>query len=527
MARNSRAQAVALLALAAVVAAVAGAGSGTGSAGAQTPPYKLPSKPNILLIQTDDMRVSDLARMPATRRLIGAAGTTFTRSYVSFPLCCPSRATLNSGQYSRNNGVRGNRPPQGGFRRLADRGNLLAGWLQAAGYHTVHIGKYLNGFGNSEPATPQPGWSDWRGSVDPTTYRMWGYTLLEDGQSVTYGTPAVEDPALYQTDVYRDKAEALIRARATTGQPFYLDLAFLAPHGENNRGRPSGPGAPTVRSAPRHRGRLANARLPRPQAFDERDISDKPRWLRDGAARLRPAQIARITNAYRSRQEALLAVDEAVARLLAVLTETGQLADTYVVFTSDNGFFLGEHRIPNGKTLAYEPSARVPLLIRGPGIPAGGSSRELVANVDLAPTFAAIAGASPRRTLDGRSLLPYATDTRRSSSRSLLLESGPGRSSADLEQDGAHNQPPMPRRNRPPAPSYSGIRVGDLKYIAYADGSRELYDLARDPQELRNRAGDRRYGAAQRKLARRLAGLRRCRGASCRRPFGRVPRLSR
>jgi N-acetylglucosamine-6-sulfatase len=448
--------------------------------------------PNIVLLMTDDMRADDLARMPATRRLIAAGGATFTRAYVSFPLCCPSRATLNSGQYAHNHGVRGNGPPRGGFQALTDRDNLLATWLQAVGYYTVHIGKYLNGYGTQEPARPQPGWSDWRGAIDGWTYLMWGYRLLEHGQPVTYGDREVEDPALYQTDVYRGKAEAIIRERAASGRPFYLDLAFLAPHQEYIRR--------IVRSAPRHRGLLATAPLPHPPAFDERSVADKPRWLRAGAPRLSPARIARITDEYRHRQESLLAVDEAVARLVAVLEETGQLENTFVVFTSDNGYFQGEHRIANGKSLPYEPSVRVPLLIRGPGIPAGVRSAEPVANVDLAPTFAAIAGAMPRRVLDGRSLLPFARDPARRSARPLLLEGG--------------RTPSNGRRF--PAPPYRGIVAGHYKYVVYADGSRELYDLARDPQELRNRVDDRGLHALRRALARRLETLRSCRGRACR-----------
>ena len=453
-------------------------------------------RPNIVVLMTDDMRADDLVRMPATRRLIGAAGATFTRAYVSFPLCCPSRATLNSGQYAHNHGVRGNGRPRGGFQALTDRGNLLAPWLQAAGYYTVHIGKYLNGYGSQEPATPQPGWSDWRGAIDGWTYLMWGYRLLEHGQSVTYGDRAIEDPALYQTDVYRDKAEAVIRERAASGQPFYLDLAFLAPHQEYVGN--------TVRSAPRHRGLMASAPLPRPLAFNERSTADKPRWLRVGAPRFSAARIARITDEYRHRQESLLAADEAVARLVAVLEQTGQLANTFVVFTSDNGYFQGEHRIVNGKSLPYEPSVRVPLLIRGPGIPAGVQSAETIANVDLAPTFAAIASARPRRVLDGRSLLPFARDPARRSTRPLLLEGGP-----------------TPRNGRRyPGPPYRGIVAWYYKYVVYTDGSRELYDLAHDPQELHNRAQDRRYAAVRRALARRLETLRYCRGEACRRPYG-------
>jgi arylsulfatase A-like enzyme len=448
-------------------------------------------RPNIVLVMTDDMRADDLARMPATRTLIGAAGATFTRAYVSFPLCCPSRATLNSGQYAHNHGVRGNGAPRGGFQALTDRGNLLAPWLQATGYYTVHIGKYLNGYGRQEPATPQPGWSDWRGAIDGWTYLMWGYRLLEHGQPVTYGDRAVEDPALYQTDVYRDKAEAIIRGRAAGGRPFYLDLAFLAPHNEYV--------GQSVRSAPRHRGLLATAPLPRPPAFNERAVADKPRWLRVGAPRFSRARIARIADEYRHRQESLLAVDEAVARLISVLEQTGQLENTYVVFTSDNGYFQGEHRILSGKSLPYEPSVRVPLLIRGPGIPAGVRSAEPVINVDLAPTFAAIAGARPRRVVDGRSLLPFARSPERRSARPVLLEGGP-----------------TPRNGRRfPAPPYRGIIAGEYKYVVYADGSRELYDLAHDPDELRNRADDPAYAAIERRLARRLETLRYCRGRTC------------
>lgn len=493
-------------------------GLSTGASHAQAPVYVKASKSNILFIQADDMRQSDIARMPNTRRLIGAAGTTFSRSYVSFPICCPSRATLNTGQYSHNNGVQGNQPPSGGIENLKDRGNLLAPWLQQAGYATSHVGKYLNGYGSREPATPQPGWTEWRGSVDQSTYSMWGYTLLEDGQPVTYGSAAVEDPALYQTDVYRDKGESFIRRTATTGQPFYLDLAFLAPHSENGQARGGGP---TVRSAPRHRGRMAAEKLPRPSAFDEKDISDKPAWLRK-ASRLSAQQVTSITNEYRSRQESLLALDEAVARLVAVLAETGQLDNTFVIFTSDNGYFHGEHRVASGKTLAYEPSARVPLLIRGPGIPAGGTSRELGANVDLAATFSEIAGARPGRALDGRSFLRYARDPSRGSTRPLLLESGPGQASSDLNRDGAANRP-MRQGAMVRAPTYKGIRAGDYKYVEYADGSRELYDLARDPQELRNRVTDRRYASLATTLSRRLDTLRRCRGAACSRSIGKLP----
>jgi arylsulfatase A-like enzyme len=456
--------------------------------------------------------------MPRTRELLAERGTTFANSFASYPLCCPSRATLLTGQYAHNSGVLGNRPPQGGYEKLRPTaGRTLPVWLARAGYETVHIGKYLNGYGRGTPAAEvPPGWTDWQGSVDPFTYFMWGYRLNENGVVREYGRPRVEDPALYQTDVYRDKAVDAIRRRARSRRPLFLSVAFLAPHAEAGAR-----GGPTVRSAPRHRGRLAGEPLPRPASFDEADVADKPAVFGQAYGRLRPRQIAQIERAYRGRLESLLAVDEAVAAIVGALREAGRLDDTLIVFTSDNGFFGGEHRVPNGKYLVYEPSVRVPLIVRGPGVARGRTSDELVANVDLAATILDAADARARgRTLDGRSLLPFARRPSRRSDRAILLETGQTVDSGDLDQDGG------PGVNRPGLrriPTYRAVRTERFKYVEHSTGDRELYDLRRDPDELRSVHADARYERTLRALRRELVRLRRCRGSACRRETGRIP----
>ena len=244
---------------------------------------------------------------------------------------------------------------------------------------------------------------------------MWGYSIHENGSTRTYGDPHVEDPALYQTDVLAGLAVEAVEAHAGE-DPFYLSFAPVAPHGE--LALPGRTTQPYIRPAPRHRGRFATLPLTDP-AYDELDTSDKPAYVRK-LRRLGPRSHARIARDFRARREALLAVDDAVAAVVAALRRTGELDETYVLFTSDNGFFQGEHRISKGKYLAYEPSSHVPLLVRGPGIAPGTVSDQLVANTDLAPTILAATGAEADGLLDGRSLLPFARDpTLRSTARAL------------------------------------------------------------------------------------------------------------
>ena len=467
-------------------------------------PAQAGAKPNVVVVMTDDQTEQQMGALASVRRLIGRQGTTFTRNFSTFPLCCPSRSTYLTGQYPQNHGVRGNSPPQGGFYKL-DSSNTLPVWLRDAGYATSHIGKYPNGYGTRNPREVPPGWQEWHGSVDPTTYNFRNFCLNENGTcaataTATRGSAArlsrgPAGPQAYQGDLYTGKAIDYINRRAPSAQPFFLSVAYLAPHG----GGPNPRGARcrgSAKPADRHRGRYANARLPRPPGFNERLVRDKPAYIRR-LHRFTQADLARIRTNYQCRRESLLAVDEGVALMVEALRRSGELDNTVFVFTSDNGFFQGEHRVPGGKIKPYEPSVRVPALIRGPGFPRDKRTGQLTGNIDLASTIVDVAGATPRRRLDGVSLRPLARRPSRFGRRDILLQNGP--------------------TTGPVNPQYTAIRTRRYKYVQYVNGERELYDLRFDRFEQRSVDGTRRYRRVQRRLARRLRRLRNCSGGGCRR----------
>jgi arylsulfatase A-like enzyme len=445
-------------------------------------------RPNVLVIQTDDQTLESMRVMPNVRRLLAAQGVTFANSFVSLSECCPSRATLLTGQYAHNHGVLSNHHPSGGYYKL-NNANTLAVWLRRSGYYTAMVGKYLNEYGNRGQSEVPPGWSEWYVRSDNPSY--YDYTINHNGRLSKVGGA----PADYSTDRFARHTITLLRARARSRQPFFIYTGFFAPHGATPPERErylSGLDAPIP--ARRHLGRYDRVPLPRPPSFNETNIADKPESISE--QELIPAdRVAAITRGYRRQLESLLAVDEAVRSIVTTLSQTRQLGRTMIVFTSDNGFINGEHRIPDGKLLPYEPSIRVPLIVRGPGVPRGQVRRQLVANVDLAPTIAAVARARPGRVMDGLSLMGFIRQAGRVSTRSILLESG-----VRVQEE---NQ-------------FAGIRTSRYTYVEFANGERELYDNLRDRHQLVNQAANRAMSAARAGLARRLAVLRKCRGASCR-----------
>jgi N-acetylglucosamine-6-sulfatase len=443
------------------------------------------AKPNILVLMTDDQTVESLRVMTNVNSLLARQGVTFTNNFASFPLCCPSRATYITGQYGHNHTIMGNAPPAGGYDKLAPtHANSLPAWLQRAGYTTVHLGKYLNGYGRARPLEVPAGWTEWYGSTDPSTYRFYNYTLNENGRLVTYGT----GPANYQADVYNRRAVDLVRRLAPSDKPFFLSVAFLAPHSGGPRDADDPGNQATPSPAPRHRNVFANQPLPTPPSLNEADVSDKPAAIRNRRL-IPPARLNAMRENYQQRLESLLAVDEAVRDILSALDATGELGRTLVIFTADNGFFHGEHRIPDGKVLVYEPSVRVPLIVRGPGLPRGVQRPNLAANVDLAATILDAAGARADRRLDGRSLLPFARDPLVRSGRDVLLET----------------------------PTYSAIRTPLHVFVQHSSGEQELYDLTADPHQLQSLHADPRFAALKNDLGARLARLRTCAGDACRR----------
>jgi N-acetylglucosamine-6-sulfatase len=441
-----------------------------------------------VVVETDDQSATDLAAMPRTRALIAGEGVEFTEPVVSLSECCPSRATFLTGQYAHNHGVRSTRPPFGGFARL-DGSETLPVWLRRAGYATGLVGKYLNGYGTGDPLLVPPGWTDFEGLLGRLTYQFYGYTMNVGGR--------LESPSGYQSDEITERSLAFIRRRAAGQAPFFLWTNYVAPHTGQPRDLFDPTHVDSAVPAARHSGAFLGAPLPRPPSFDEADVSDKPPAIRRRPP-LKQWRIAALTEIHRQRLASLLAVDEGVARIVAALRATGELDDTLLIFTSDNGFMAGQHRVPKGKVLPYEPSIRVPLLMRGPGIPHGERRRQLVWNGDLAPTILDAAGASAPFALDGRSLLPFARSARARDPRAVLLEG-----------------PPKPRTNG--MPRFTGLRTAGHKYVEHVLGAVELYDLGRDPDELDNLARSPAQRGLERRLARRLDRLRSCAGAGCRR----------
>ena len=446
------------------------------------------ARPNVVVIETDDQTVSDLASMPRTRALFARDGVSFRQSFVSESQCCPSRATFLTGLYAHNHRVLSTTPPFGGFTAF-DPSETLAVWLRRAGYATALVGKYLNGYGRLVPTYVPPGWTEWHGLLGPSVYSFFGFAINNNGHTRTY-------PGEYETDVLTRLSARFIRTRAHSGRPFFLWTTYVAPHIGGPRQLIAG-GASTTVPSPLFSGAFLGRSFPATPAFDEADVSDKPAAI----ARRRPLgprEIATLAAVWRLRQESLLSVDAGVGRLVAALRSEGVLRNTLLIFTSDNGYLIGEHRVRESKVLPYEPSIRVPLLLRGPGIPRGVTRSQLVWNGDLAPTILAVTGARAPWALDGQSLLPFARSRSQPGPNDILLEG-----------------PPQGRLDS--TPRFTGLRTRHYTYVEYHDGERELYDLRRDPYELDNRARDATASPLLRRLGRRLARMRDCAGASCRR----------
>lgn len=453
-------------------------------------------QPNIVLITTDDENLSDMRWMPKTRRLIGAAGATMTNSISNHPNCCPARGEILTGQYAQNNGVRTNAGRFGGFRSLHDYHDTIAPWLSDAGYRTSFTGKFLNGFRASsrEPV----GWTQWHALLDGKgLYRYYDYAIDSNDQIRWY-------PKLYVADYLAAQGDQFIRNAAADGKPFFLWESHVAPHGALLHGhwKPPVP-------ARRDQGVLTHVRPTSfsDPSFREADLSDKPQFMTG-----LPLFPDRLLNKYFTRRiQSLQAVDDAVATTIATLRETGQLANTYIIFTSDNGYLLGEHNF-RGKVLAYEDALRVPLLIRGPGIASGVRRSQVVATLDLAPTIADIANAHATVPLDGRSLLSILTSDTGNGWSSLLVQAGP-RTGTPLANTGTD----------PSGWLFRGLRTPRYTFVHYPLYRDELYDRHRDPAELKSVLHQPAYAQIRRMLEHRLSILADCKGATCRTDFPKLP----
>jgi N-acetylglucosamine-6-sulfatase len=449
-----------------------------GEAEAQT----LAAKPNIVFILADDMRKDDMMYMPKTHSLLREQGMGFRNAFVSNAICCPSRATIMRGQYSHNTGVWSNSSTDspsttiGGRQAYLENGNEadnVATRLQDAGYRTGLFGKYLNGYNTVEVP---PGWDSWFAHVNGIDY--YDYQINDDRTIKHYESTSAD----YETDVIANHAKAFIDTSAEASVPFFAYVAPKAPH------------LPTT-PAPRDLHTYDGLKARRPPSFNEKDVKDNLSWIRQ-LPRFSDATKATIDNQHERRAESLQAVDDLVAGVVSTLKDKGVLSNTYIFFTSDNGWHEGEHRIQQGKWRPYEEDIHMPLLVRGPGVAAGSTTYKLVLNTDYLPTFTELAGEQIPPYVDGRSLRPVLDGSVTSWRSAILLEAA-----ANFSQ------------------AYRGIRtvttntISRRKYVEYAGGARELYNLESDTYELTNS-----YDAAAppTSLAMRLQALKVCAAYTCR-----------
>jgi N-acetylglucosamine-6-sulfatase len=457
-------------------------------------------RPNIVLITADDQTASEMQFMPKTRRLLGRAGATFTDFLSPHPLCCPARAELLSGQFGHNNGVHSNKGPWGGWKALERKGDTLGVWLRRAGYRTGFVGKTLNGYGAERKREVPPGWDSWNATVKGV-YNMSDFTVNRNGRLQRYGT--------YQTDVLTKLSNGFIRNNARKSRPFFTWLSHVAPHLEctpkrkRTHGSCWGPPSPAPRHKDSYRGLVPDSFSD--EAFDEEDVSDKPASMRR-LDRIDATGRARLRRLARYRAEALQSVDESVAKTVRTLREERELENTVILYTSDNGYLLGEHRF-RGKSVGYEQSLRVPLLVRGPDVPAGVTRDQQVSLVDLTAGIATLARAKKyaRHPLDGQPFMATARRNRAMKHDSLLIQAG-----ASVRGTGGWE--------------WRGVRTQRYTYMWHRKSAEaELYDRARDPSELVSVHDDPRYAEVRAVLEEHLAERQGCAGASCVRDLGPVP----
>ncbi len=481
-------------------------------------------RPNVMVIEADDMRWDDLRWMPHVRKLLLRKGLSFENSFAPYPLCCPSRASFLSGRYAHNHHVYSHVDPFG-FNAFRDK-RTIATVLQRAGYRTGLVGKYLNGYGEqpvhgtsrSSLTYVPPGWNQWLAgsdhawsSADP--FRGGTYDYFDLVQNVN--GRIVSSPGRYSTDVLAEQTRSLVQRFGRRPEPWFIWWTPVAPHhGSPVEADDPGTtqrtdGGSTTWVTPARpdwvKGmfdtRITHGSGTPPDGSAEEDVSDKPRYLRR-LTELTLAERDAVAEVTRQRAESLFVLDRQIGRTISELSRTGQLANTVIMFTSDNGYYLGEHRKRQGKINLHEPSLRVPLIVAGAGVPRG-QRFDPVSTVDLAPTLAAYAGVRMPGA-DGRALNRLIEKGDEGWNRPVVTEGMmPEGRYAEL-----HRLGPKPLNTR-------GLRLGRWKITRYSTGEIELYDLDKDPLELRNLARVRAHAgvlADLKGLYRRYAN---CRGGAC------------
>jgi N-acetylglucosamine-6-sulfatase len=437
-------------------------------------------RPNIIFIFTDDQPYHTTQYMPTVRDVLMKDGITFENGFSTTPLCCPSRASILSGEYVHNHQVYTNTWPEGGARKFNDTSSYAV-WLNEAGYQTAYMGKYLNDYDSLEPlGYVGKGWQEWDvflgknltdDDIGASQYYL-DFSMSENGSVVDYNG----EKSIFGADLITHKAVDYISNKRN--EPFILTMAYYNPHS---------PYFWAERDDPQFRLNAALQAEPyRSPNFMEKDVSDKPQYLQD----LHPISVEKIDISYKQILRSLLSVDDGVASVLNALDKTGLSKKTIIFFITDNGLTVGDHRLGLTKNCAYEACARVPFIVYAPSMFPARTDEHLVANIDLAPTFAELAGVTPPDNVNGMSLVSLLKDANADWRDSILLEHWP-------TEDGVGSK----------IPEFYAVRTADWKYVEYSTGEKELYNLKNDPYELENITGKPEEAEIQNQLKIRLNEL--------------------
>lgn len=488
-----------------------------------------PRKPNIVMVMADDMRADDLRWMPQVRKLVGRNGLSFDNSFSPYPLCCPARASFLTGQYAHNHKVWWHEAPEG--YAAFDDSRTLATSLRQAGYRTGFVGKYLNRYG---PATSRVsgrpsyryvprGWDDWRAAIENP-----GRDGIHGGTYQYYDTPFNVNGKIdnryrgrYQSTVIGDFSVAMTKRFSQQKNPFFMYVNYVAPH----HGGPREPGDVTsLRDRKGNRQSFVTparprsvwgkfdriidrgAGMPRNGGPAEKNVSDKPRFFRSLPEPSRNERTA-LRNVTRQRAESIYVMDRNIARLIKQLKKSGEWSNTVFMFTSDNGYYLGEHRKRSGKVRAHEPSFRVPFLVTGPGMRSGETRYEPITTIDASASILDLARAEAPRVADGQSRVATMLGGDRGWLSPVVNEA------TNLEGKKLRSPGFNGRRVA------IGIRTARYSYIRNRTGEHELYDLVRDPLQEKNVFKSTSYRAERRALTRVWKQFKDCDGAQCRKPL--------
>jgi N-acetylglucosamine-6-sulfatase len=449
-----------------------------------SPPTK---KPNIVFILTDDLSMNLVQYMPNVQAM-QREGTTFSSYFVTDSLCCPSRSSIFTGKLPHNTGVFTNTEPDGGYDEFNAHGNeaqTFAIALQRAGYRTAMLGKYLNGYFPARNGVPK-GWTEW--DVAGNGYPQFNYGLNQNGRVQRYA----HDPDDYLTDVVSRLGQAFIRKSA--GHPFFIEIATFAPH------------APYI-PAPRDANKFPGLKVPHTPAYEAKPDANAPAWLK-AILPMAPREREKIDNDFRMRAQSVQAVDKMIGDIRTLLAASGEDNNTYIVFSSDNGYHMGDYSMRPGKMTPFDTDIHVPLVVIGPGVAKGQVVNAIVANVDLCATFTELAGVETPSTSDGHSLVSLLRGGSAAEWRNLSLveHRHPMPNSSDPDM-------PIPHGGNPP--TYGALRSPNAMYVEYESGETGYYDLNRDPYELKNVA-QKMSAAERRQWHDALVAYKACKGAeSC------------